>query len=191
MRSGTPRDESLVEAILLSSPDPVPLRELEERLPPGIDVPACLAKLAEEYEGRGIMLSEVAGGWTARTRPEKSGLCRSMLPKPPRISRAAMETLAVIALFQPVTRPEIERIRGVALARGTLDLLIWAGWVRPGARRAAPGNPLTFVTTDAFLRHFSLSSRDEIPGIERMREEGLLDPEPDIGLKPAPSDEAV
>src|SRR5690606_20412939 len=105
MRSQVSDSKSLVEAILLSSPGPVSLRELEDRRPPGIDGPACLARLAEEYEGRGIMLCEVADGWTARTRPERSGLCRSMLPKPPRISRAAMETLAAIAIFQPVTRP--------------------------------------------------------------------------------------
>lgn len=186
MRSAGPKDESLVEAILLSSPLPVPLADLAERLPPGVDVTACLAKLSEDYEGRGLTLVEAAGGWTARTRPEASELCRAMLPKPQRVSKTAMETLAVIAAFQPVTRPEIERVRGVALARGTLDILMLVGWVRPGPRRASPGNPLTFVTTDAFLRHFSIASPEELPGIERMREEGLLDARPDIGFKPEP-----
>lgn len=181
-------DVSLVETILLSSRDPVPEEEIAGRLPPGADVRACLAQLSSQYEGRALTVVEVAGGWTVRTAPEHSWLCRHMLAKPPRLSRAAQETLATIAYFQPVTRPEIERVRGVALAKGTLDLLIYAGYVRPGARRQTPGQPLTFVTTDAFLRAYSLKSLDDLPGIERVRAEGLLDPSPDIGVKPAEAD---
>lgn len=183
------RDESIVEMLLLTSGGPVPLEDIEARLPPGADAAACLARLSSDYASRSLAVVEVPGGWTVRTRPEHSGLCRDMLAKPPRISRAAIETLAVIAYFQPVTRPEIERIRGVALSKGTLDILIWAGWVRPGARRQAPGSPLTFVTTEAFLRQYAFGSLEDLPGIARLREDGLLDAVPDIGISPTAADE--
>ena len=184
MRPERTSDVSVVEALLLSSQDPLPLDEIGSRLPPGADPRACLAALAEEYEGRAISVVEVAGGWTVRTVPAHSGLCRLLLPKPVKLSRAAYETLAVIAYFQPVTRPEIERVRGVALAKGILDILIFAGLVRPGGRRQAPGSPLTFVTTEAFLRAYALGSIEDLPGISRLREEGLLDASPDIGVRP-------
>ena len=174
-------DEALVEALLLSEGEPMTVEEIAGRLPPGANVMAALTGLSTAYAGRAIQVVEVAGGWTLRTRPEASGLCRAMLAKPVRLSKAAQETLAVIACFQPVTRPEIERVRGVALAKGTLDILIWSGFVRPGARRQTPGNPLTFVTTEAFLRQYSLAGLDELPGMDRMREQKLLDVAPDVG----------
>jgi len=174
-------DEALVEALLLSEGEPMTADEIAGRLPPGANVMAALAGLSAAYAGRAIQVVEVVGGWTLRTRPETSGLCRTMLAKPVRLSKAAQETLAVIAYFQPVTRPEIERVRGVTLAKGTLDILIWSGFVRPGARRQTPGNPLTFVTTEAFLRQYSLAGLDELPGMDRMREQKLLDIAPDVG----------
>jgi len=164
----------LVEAILLTSTEPLALGDIADRLPDGMDVRSALRELAEAYDTRSIMLVEVAGGWCIRTRPEHSDLCRRILPRPLRLSKAALETLAVIAYFQPVTRPEIERIRGVSLAKGTIDMLVWAGLVRPGPRRQTPGNPMTFLTTDAFLRQFDLRSLDDLPGIDEMRSSGLL-----------------
>lgn len=169
-----PTPSMMVEAILLTSRDPLPITEISARLPHACDVRAALADLAQDYEGRSLLLVEVAGGWTVRTRPEHSDLCRKLLPRQIRLTRAAMETLAVIAYFQPVTRPEIERVRGVSLAKGTLDMLIWAGLVRPGPRRKTNGNPMTFLTTDAFLSQFDVGSLDRLPGLEEMRSDGLL-----------------
>lgn len=191
MRHERSEDESLVETLLFTEGEPMSADEMAERLPPGVDVMACLARLAEAYASRSLQVVEVAGGWTLRTRPETSGLCRALLAKPIRMSKAAQETLAVIAYFQPVTRPEIERIRGVALAKGTLDILIWSGFVRPGMRRQSPGNPLTFVTTEAFLRQYSLASLEELPGIARLREERLLDASPDVGALARAADDAL
>lgn len=184
-------DERLVEALLFSEADPMTAEDIAARLPPGADVMACLAALSAAYEGRAVQVVEVAGGWTLRTRSEASGLCRTLLPKPLKLSRAAQETLAVIAYFQPVTRPEIERVRGVALAKGTLDILVWSGMVRPGARRQTPGNPLTFLTTETFLRQYALRDLDALPGIETLREGRLLDAAPDVGALAMAADEAM
>lgn len=166
--------KNVLECALLTSDVPLKVEELASLIPVNIDVADVMRELRADYEERGITLIETAEGWAVRTRPEHSDLCRKLIGVPRKISRAAMETLAVVALFQPVTRPEIERVRGVSLAKGTLDLLIMLGWVRPGPRRASHGNPMTFLTTNQFLTHFGLNSMNEFPGIAQMRDSGLL-----------------
>ena len=176
---------TLVELMLIGSGRAMTAAEIAERLPYPVDIREIVEGLNAEYEERGISIVEVQPSrYAVRTRPEASDLCRSMLPRAPRMSPAAMQTLSVIAYFQPVTRSEIERVRGVALSKGTLDILIFIGWVRPGPRRASPGNPMTFVTTDAFLHQFNLSSLDDLPEIDSLREEGLLDPAAGLDMAP-------
>ncbi|HWB52109.1 MAG TPA: SMC-Scp complex subunit ScpB [Stellaceae bacterium] len=169
------RQLRLLEALLFAAPEPLAEAELALRLGEDADVPALLRALAESYAGRGINLVGAAGGWTFRTAPDLAPALRSERDVPRRLSRAAVETLAVIAYHQPVTRAEIEAIRGVALARGTLDRLLESGWVQPKGRREAPGRPLNWVTTPQFLAHFGLDSLRELPGIEELRQSGLLD----------------
>jgi segregation and condensation protein B len=169
------KPQRLVEALLFASPDPLGEAELAERLGDGIDVAALLRELAEHYAGRGVNLVRLAGGWTFRTAPDLAPALKSERSVARKLSRAAVETLAVIAYHQPVTRAEIEAVRGVALARGTLDRLLEAGWVRPLGRRDAPGRPLNWGTTPAFLAHFGLDSLAQLPGIEELRAAGLLD----------------
>ena len=165
----------LLEALLFASPEPLPEEELTRRLGEETDVAGVLRELGEVYAERGINLVRVAGGWTFRTAPDLAPNLRSERAVARRLSRAAVETLAIIAYHQPVTRAEIEAIRGVALARGTLDRLLEAGWVRPKGRREAPGRPLTWATTPAFLAHFGLDSLNELPGVDELRAAGLLD----------------
>ncbi|WP_196223235.1 SMC-Scp complex subunit ScpB [Roseibium sp. RKSG952] len=169
--------KNVLECALLMSETPLTKEDLEMLVPVSVNVGDIIRDLRADYEGRGITLIETAEGWAVRTRPEYSDMCRRMVGIPRRVSRAAMETLAVVALFQPVTRPEIERVRGVSLARGTLDLLIMLGWVRPGPRRSSQGNPMTFLTTNDFLTNFGMKSLHEFPGIADMRESGLLNAE--------------
>ena len=165
----------LIEALLFAAPEPISEAELAVRLGDDADIPALLRELAEHYDGRGIDLVGLAGGWTFRTAPDLAAALRSERDVPRRLSRATVETLAVIAYHQPVTRAEIEAIRGVGLARGTLDRLLEAGWVQPKGRRESPGRPLNWVTTPHFLAHFGLDSLKELPGVEELRQAGLLD----------------
>jgi segregation and condensation protein B len=144
-------------------------------LPEGTDIGQALATLKQLYAGRGVTLIEVAGKWAFRTAPDLAWLMNEVRVEPRRLSRAALETLAVIAYHQPCTRPEVEEIRGVAVSKGTLDVLIEMGWVRPRGRRRAPGKPLTFGTTEAFLLHFGLASLEDLPGKEDLKAAGLLD----------------
>lgn len=171
----TVRDSNLVELLLFTASGPLKAHEIEERLPPGTNLQSALSELKADYADRSIELVETAAGWSIRTRPEYSSLCRDTLPKPPRLSKAAMETLATIAAFQPVTRSEIEKVRGVSLAKGTLDLLVWMGWVHPGERRKTPGNPLTFVTTEKMLADLNVPSLDALPGYREIKKDGLSD----------------
>lgn len=183
---------NLVELILVGGGRALTQAEIQDRLPYAADVASLIATLSSEYEGRSIQIVEVENGrWAVRTRPEASDLCRALLRRPVRMSPAAMQTLAVVAYFQPVTRSDIERVRGVALSKGTLDVLVFAGWIKPGPRRATPGNPMTFLTTDKFLHHFNLQDLDQLPDIARLRSEGLLNPETgiDIGLRSEGADE--
>jgi segregation and condensation protein B len=182
----------LIEALLFASPEPLSEAELSLRLGEDADVPALLRELAEEYAGRGINLVALAGGWTFRTASDLAGALRSERQVERRLSRAAVETLAVIAYHQPVTRAEIEAIRGVTIARGTLDRLLEAGWVAPRGRRETPGRPLNWVTTPHFLAHFGLDSLTELPGVEELRASGLLEIGPAVfgdGLQPPTEEE--
>jgi segregation and condensation protein B len=165
----------LIEALLFAAPEPVSEAELALRLGEEADIPALLRELAEAYAERGVNLVGLAGGWTFRTAPDLASALRSERDVPRRLSRAAVETLAVIAYHQPVTRAEIEAIRGVGLARGTLDRLLEAGWVQPKGRRESPGRPLNWATTPHFLAHFGLDSLKELPGVDELRAAGLLD----------------
>ena len=165
----------LLEALLFAAPEPLGDDELATRLGDGIDVAPLLRELAGHYAERGVNLVRLAGGWTFRTAPDLAAELRSERAVARKLSRAAVETLAIVAYHQPVTRAEIEAIRGVALARGTLDRLMEAGWVRPHGRREVPGRPLNWITTPAFLSHFGLGGLGELPGIEELRAAGLLD----------------
>ena len=165
----------LLEALLFAAPEPLSEEELGRRLGDEIDIAGLLRELGESYAARGVNLVRLAGGWTFRTAPDLAPNLRSERAVSRKLSRAAVETLAIIAYHQPVTRAEVEAIRGVALARGTLDRLLEAGWVRPKGRRDSPGRPLTWATTPAFLAHFGLDSLTELPGIDELRAAGLLD----------------
>ena len=165
----------LLEALLFAATAPLAEEDLARRLGDAADVPALLRELGQFYEERGVNLVRLAGGWTFRTAPDLAAALQSERVVSRRLSRAAVETLAIVAYHQPATRAEIEAIRGVALARGTLDRLLEAGWVRPKGRRDSPGRPLTWATTPAFLAHFGLDSLNELPGIDELRAAGLLD----------------
>ncbi len=172
----------LVEALLFAAAEPLTEEVLNHRLPDAADLPALLSKLAEDYADRGVNLVRLAGGWAFRTAPDLADALRVERPVSRRLSRAAVETLAVIAYHQPVTRAEIEEIRGVALGKGIVDTLMEAGWVCPKGRRASPGRPLLWVTTPGFLAHFGLDSLRDLPAIDELRAAGLLDlTAPDLG----------
>ena len=170
----------LVEALLFAAAEPLGDAVLRARLPEDADLAAVLADLGRLYEGRGVNLVRIAEGWAFRTAPDLSSRMQVSRDVPRKPSRAAVETLAIIAYHQPVTRAEIESIRGVTTSKGTLDLLMEAGWVRPGRRRATPGRPLTWITTKDFLDHFGLVSVDDLPGVEELKSAGLLDTRPAI-----------
>lgn len=165
----------LLEALLFAAAEPLAEAELALRMGEDADIPALLRALAETYAERGVNLVALAGGWTFRTAPDLASALKSERNVLRRLSRAAVETLAIIAYHQPVTRAEIEVIRGVGLARGTLDRLLESGWVQPKGRRESPGRPLNWVTTPQFLAHFGLESLNELPGVEELRQSGLLD----------------
>jgi segregation and condensation protein B len=165
----------LLEALLFAAPAPLAEAELAQRLGEDADIPGLLGELAAQYAERGVNLVRLAGGWIFRTAPDLAPFLVSERPVSRKLSRAAVETLAIIAYHQPVTRAEIEAIRGVALARGTLDRLLEAGWVRPKGRRDSPGRPLNWATTPVFLAHFGLDDVTELPGLDELRAAGLLD----------------
>lgn len=179
--------ERMVEAILFASPDPVTLAELEKRLPHGSDAAEALVHLRKRYEGRGVHLVRVGDGHAFRTAPDLGHLMLRETVEQRKLSRAAIETLAIIAYHQPVTRAEIEEIRGVAVSRGTVDQLMEMEWIRFGRRRMTPGRPVTFVVTEGFLDHFGLESARDLPGIKELRGAGLLESRvmPGQGLGPA------
>ena len=176
-RLGNPLNETdrAVEALLFASQEPVRAQAMVSRLPDGADVGGALARLKRHYTGRGVVLTEVAGGWRFQTAPDLAHLMEERREEPRKLSQAALETLSIIAYHQPCTRSEIENVRGVGVGRGTLDLLMEIGWVRPGARRRSPGKPLTYRTTDQFLSHFSLATLDDLPGKADLQALGLLD----------------
>jgi segregation and condensation protein B len=173
-----PQHLRVVEAVLFAAAEPQDEASLAERLPEGTDIAAILTTLVEHYAGRGIELIRVAGKWTFRTAPDLAPQLRIEREVTRKLTRAAVETLAIIAYHQPITRAEIEEIRGVSLSRGTLDTLLEAGWVRPGRRRETLGRPVTWVTTPAFLEHFGLNRLEDLPGIDELKAAGLLDARP-------------
>ncbi len=165
----------MVEAILFASGTPLSVEEIAARLPEGADVARHLATLEAFYRARGINLVLVGGRYMFRTAPDLAFLLRREVEEPRKLSRAAVETLAIIAYHQPITRAEIEDIRGVGLSKGTLDALMAARWVRICGRKRSPGRPLTYGTTDDFLAHFGLPSLDDLPGIDELRAAGMLE----------------
>jgi len=165
----------LLEALLFASAEPLDEAALIRHLDQSADVQDLLAELVDSYAGRGVNLVRLAGGWAFRTAPDLAAKLRIERTVARKLSRAAVETLAVIAYHQPVTRAEIEEIRGVALGKGTIDTLMQAGWDRPKGRRAGPGRPLLWATTSDFLVHFGLDNLAELPGIDELRAVGLLD----------------
>jgi segregation and condensation protein B len=178
------------EALLFAGGEPVTAKELGEKLGPAVDVAAVLMKLKADYAERGVQLVEAGGAWRFQSAPDLASLFAETREAPRRLPRAALETLAVIAYHQPVTRAEIEDIRGVSLSRGSMELLLEIGWIRPRGRRRTPGRPLTFGTTDAFLSHFGLASLDALPGKDDLKGLGLLDPRAAAALDvPRPSEE--
>jgi len=172
----------LVEALLFAAASPLDEDSIAARLPQGADVVALIAELAAHYEARGVNVVRVAGGWTLRTSPDLGPKLKLEQTVTRKLSRAAIETLAIIAYHQPVTRGDIEEIRGVVVSSGTLDVLMEAGWIMPKGRRETPGRPVTWVTTEAFLTHFGLADRRDLPGIEELKAAGLIGQRPDLTL---------
>jgi segregation and condensation protein B len=164
-----------VEATVFASAEPLTVAEIGAHVGEG-DVAAALNELAERYQGHGVELVERGGRWHFQTAADLAHLLRRTREEPRRLSRAATETLAIIAYHEPVSRAEIEAIRGVQISKGTLDVLMEAGWVRTAGRREAPGRPLLYATSPEFLTHFGLSSRKDLPGIDDLKAAGLLDP---------------
>ncbi len=180
--------ERMVEAILFASADPVTVPELAARMPHGCDPAEALVHLRRRYEGRGVQVVKLGDAFAFRTAADLGFLMSRETVETRKLSRAAIETLAIVAYHQPVTRTEIEEIRGVAVSRGTIDLLMELDWIRLGRRRMTPGRPVTFVVTETFLDHFGLESARDLPGIKELRAAGLLESRPGP-LTPATEDE--
>lgn len=188
----------IVEALLFAGGKPMTAAELAKRLPPGAEIGPVLMALKRVYAGRGVELVEAGGAWRFQSASDLSFLFQAEAQAPKKLPKAALETLAIIAYHQPVTRAEVEDIRGVSLSKGTLDLLLDLGWVRPRGRRRTPGRPLTYATTDAFLSHFGLITLDALPGKEDLTAAGFIDarvahhfdaPRPDAALLAGSLDE--
>ncbi|MFN4310845.1 MAG: SMC-Scp complex subunit ScpB [Ferrovibrio sp.] len=178
----------MAEALLFAAAEPLDEATLRKRLPKGTRVPAVLAALEDQYRPRGVNLKKVAGRWAFMTAPDLQHMLEEHRQVQRKLSRAAIETLAIIAYHQPCTRAEIEDIRGVSLSRGTLDVLMEANWVKVRGRRRVPGRPVTYGITDEFLVHFGLESADALPGIEELRASGLLEALPASGGIPMPGE---
>jgi segregation and condensation protein B len=188
LRPDSPLHRRTIEALLFAASEPLDEAALALRLPAGVDVAALLAELVEDYSRRGVNLVRVAGKWAFRTAPDLAFLLRRETERDRRLSRAAIETLAIIAYHQPVTRSEIEDIRGVSVSRGTLELLLETEWIRPRGRRRSPGRPLTFGTTEAFETHFGLESLKDLPGLDELKAAGLLNMQLPSGFQISPPD---
>jgi len=167
--------ERMVEAILFASAEPVSVADLNARMPHGADGAAAVQELQKRYVGRGVAVVKVGDAWAIRTAPDLGFLMRKETVETRKLSRAAVETLAIIAYHQPVTRAEIEEIRGVSVSRGTVDQLLELEWIRFGRRRMTPGRPVTYVVTQGFLDHFALESARDLPGLQELRAAGLLE----------------
>ena len=181
--------ERMVEAILFASATPVTLAELAARMPHGADPAEALVTLRRRYDGRGVQIVRVGDTYAFRTASDLAYLMQKETAEQRKLSRAAIETLAIVAYHQPVTRAEIEEIRGVVVSRGTVDQLLELDWIRLGRRRMTPGRPVTFVVTEHFLDHFGLESARDLPGLKELRQAGLLDNRPLPGAMQAAPDE--
>ena len=181
--------ERMVEAMLFASTEALTLREMQARMPHGCDPAEALVILRKRYEGRGVQLVKVGDSYGFRTAPDLGHLMQKEVVEQRKLSRAAIETLAIVAYHQPVTRAEIEEIRGVAVSRGTVDQLLELDWIRLGRRRMTPGRPVTFVVTGHFLAHFGLESARDLPGLKELRAAGLLDNRPLPGILAGGADE--
>jgi segregation and condensation protein B len=182
----------IAEALLFASAEPLSSQELAARLPEGGDIEAVLADLVEHYAPRGVNLVRIAGKWSFRTSSDLAFLLARDVVEPRKLSRAAMETLAIVAYHQPVTRAEIEEIRGVATSKGTLDTLLETGWIRLRGRRKAPGRPVTYGTTAGFLEHFGLDAIGDLPGLEELKGSGFVEGRAATALTvPLPSDDTT
>jgi len=180
----------ILEALLFAAEGPLDEKALAKRLPAGVDVRALLVELQKEYEPRGVNLVRVGGKWTLRTATDLAWLLTHETTVTRKLSRAAIETLAIVAYHQPVTRAEIEDIRGVSTSKGTLDVLLEAGWVRLRGRRKAPGRPVTYGTNETFLSHFGLEALSDLPGLDELKGAGLVDKSLPPGFTvPVPSDD--
>lgn len=176
--------ERMVEAVLFASAEPVTVKELNDRMPHGADAAEALVHLRKRYEGRGVRVVKVGDAWAIRTAPDLGFLMQKETVETRKLSRAAIETLAIIAYHQPVTRAEIEEIRGVSVSRGTVDQLLEMEWIRFGRRKMTPGRPVTFVVTQAFLDNFGLENARDLPGLKELRSAGLLESRPPPALAP-------
>jgi segregation and condensation protein B len=165
----------ILEALLFAAEEPLDEKTLAARLPAGVDLRALLAQLQEDYAARGVNLMRVAGKWTLRTASDLAWLMTREAVVPRKLSRAAIETLSIVAYHQPVTRAEIEEIRGVTTSKGTLDVLLETGWVRLRGRRKAPGRPVTYGTSETFLSHFGLEALTDLPGLDELKGAGLIE----------------
>lgn len=183
--------ERMVEAVLFASAEPVTVAELNARMPHGCDAAQALELLRRRYDGRGVQVVRVGDGWALRTAPDLGFLMQRETVELRKLSRAAIETLAIIAYHQPVTRAEIEEIRGVSVSRGTIDQLLELDWIRLGRRRMTPGRPVTFVVTQGFLDHFTLESARDLPGLKELRAAGLLENRPSPDLDGADDDDGT
>lgn len=181
----------VIEAHVFASDVPLTLSMLQEQVGEGIDVPALIEDLKAHYAGRGVQLVENDGLFSFRTAPELAPLMKVTKQPRRKLPKAAAEVLAIIAYHQPVTRGEIESIRGVETSRGTLDILMEMGWIRPDKRRETPGRPLTWKTTDDFLSHFNLASLKDLPGMDDLKAAGLLDARPVLATMPPEKDETA
>lgn len=181
--------ERMIEAVLFATAEPITVRELEARMPHGCDPAEALVHLRKRYEGRGVRVVKVGDAWAMRTAPDLGFLMQKETVETRKLSRAAIETLAIVAYHQPVTRAEIEEIRGVSVSRGTVDQLLELEWIRFGRRKMTPGRPTTFVVTQSFLDHFGLENARDLPGLKELRAAGLLENRPPPGSMPGPSEE--
>jgi len=180
----------ILEALLFAADEPLDEKVLAKRLPAGTDVRGLLTQLQREYEPRGVNLVRVAGKWVLRTANDLAWLLTHEAVVTRKLSRAAIETLAIVAYHQPVTRAEVEEIRGVSTSKGTLDVLLETNWIRLRGRRKAPGRPVTYGTTEAFLAHFGLEALTDLPGLDELKGAGLIEPSLPAGFSvPVPSDD--
>jgi segregation and condensation protein B len=190
--SGRPEELRLLEALLFAANEPLDEAQLARRLPDGVDLKDALVRLKADYATRGVNLVRIGRKWTFRTANDLSWLLTRQIVETRKLSRAAIETLAIVAYHQPVTRAEIEEIRGVATAAGTLDVLLRTGWIRPRGRRKAPGRPITYGTTEDFLSHFGLEAVGDLPGLDELKGAGLLEGNMPAGFGvPIPSDDST